>query len=132
MKYFITVSGSTYDLPDYTFAIADKIEVQENMNSGNGKFRDKCKGMYDLICSLIGKDKVENQIGKFTECDPNMVNILYLDIIKAYNKPLSEYNLTENETKFNEALSALDGEQLDKLSDLMKAVSSMDNFKVVK
>lgn len=132
MRYFVTMNNETVDLPDYTFGIADKIEDQERLNSGNGKFRDKCKGMYDLICSLIGKDKVESQIGKFPDCDPNMVNIIYLDIIKAYNKPLNDYNMDENQTKFNEAFSTMDGEQMKRLTDLVHAMSSIDKIKVVK
>lgn len=132
MRYFVTINNETTDLPDYTFSIADKIEEQERLNSGNGKFRDKCRGMYDLICSLVGKDKVESQIGKFPECDPNMVNIIYLDIIKAYNKPLNDYNIDENQTKFNEAFSAVDGEQMRKLTDLVNAMTSMEKIKVVK
>ena len=132
MRYFVTINNETTDLPDYTFSIADKIEEQERLNSGNGKFRDKCRGMYDLICSLVGKDKVESQIGKFPECEPNMVNIIYLDIIKAYNKPLNDYNIDENQTKFNEAFSAVDGEQMRKLTDLVNAMTSMEKIKVVK
>lgn len=132
MRYFVTINNETTDLPDYTFSIADKIEEQERLNAGNGKFRDKCRGMYDLICSLVGKDKVESQIGKFPECDPNMVNIIYLDIIKAYNKPLNDYNIDENQTKFSEAFSAVDGEQMRKLTDLVNAMTSMEKIKVVK
>ena len=50
MTYSIIINNETVNLPDYTFSIADKIEEQERINSGNGKFRDKCRGMYDLIC----------------------------------------------------------------------------------
>ena len=37
-NYYITYAGQEYDLPQYTFAIADMIEKQEVINSGNAKF----------------------------------------------------------------------------------------------
>lgn len=132
MNYSIIINNETVNLPDYTFGIADKIETQENLNAGSAKFRDKCKGMYDLICTLIGKDETEKHIGKFNDADPNTVNIVYLEIIKAYNKPLNDYNIDENQSKFSDALSAIDGEQVSKISELMKAINTVNKMQVVK
>ena len=92
MDYSMTVTGMVIELPKYTFDIAEKIERQEVVNSGTSKFKDKCKSMYATICSIIGEDKVADAIGTFNETDPNLINIMYLLLIKAYNYSIEEFN----------------------------------------
>lgn len=124
MEYSINYLGDTYYLPAYTFSIADKIEKQEQLNTGNSRFRDKCKGMYDLICELIGDD-IKSVIGDFQSTDPNVLNIIYLSIVRAYNKPVSDFNQEE-------ASIALNNEQLDKIMQVLSAMDKAKNLKVIK
>lgn len=124
MEYSINYLGDTYYLPAYNFSIADKIEKQEQLNTGNSKFRDKCKGMYDLICELIGDD-IKSVIGDFQSTDPNVLNIIYLSIVRAYNKPVSDFNQEE-------ASIALNNEQLDKIMQVLSAMDKAKNLKVIK
>lgn len=122
-NYYITYAGQEYDLPQYTFAIADMIEKQEVINSGNAKFKDKCKSMYDLLSKLLGEETLTNLVGKFNDSDPNTINIFYLMVARAYAKPLEEYN-EENAT------IDLDKYQVDKIVNLVEALDKASKIKV--
>lgn len=125
MTYTANFEGNIIDLPDYSFNIADKLERQESVNSGNGKLKDKCKSMYDLITDLIGTELTTTLLGKFNESDPNRVNILYLSIINAYNKPLQDFSESSVDEKINL-------EQIDKIVNLVTALEKAQNIKVKK
>lgn len=125
MTYTANFEGNIIELPDYTFNIADKLERQESVNSGNSKLKDKCKSMYDLITELIGTELITTLLGKFNESDPNRINILYLSIINAYNKPLQDFSESSVDDKINM-------EQIDKIVSLVSALEKAQNIKVNK
>ena len=125
MTYTANFEGNIIELPDYTFNIADKLERQETVNSGNSKHKDKCKSMYDLITDLIGTELITTLLGKFNESDPNRINILYLSIINAYNKPLQDFSESSVDDKINM-------EQIDKIVSLVSALEKAQNIKVNK
>ena len=125
MTYTANFEGNIIELPDYTFNIADKLERQESVNSGNSKLKDKCKSMYDLITDLIGAELITTLLGKFNESDPNRINILYLSIINAYNKPLQDFSESSVDDKINM-------EQIDKIVSLVSALEKAQNIKVNK
>ena len=125
MTYIANFEGNIIDLPDYSFNIADKLERQESVNLGNGKLKDKCKSMYDLITELIGTELIITLLGKFNESDPNRINILYLSIINAYNKPLQDFSESSVDEKINM-------EQIDKIVNLVTALEKAQNIKVNK
>lgn len=122
MEYSMFYNGESYDLPRYNFSIAEKIEKQEMLNRGTGLFKDKCKGMYNLIVDLLGKEETEKCIGKFNEADPNEINIAYLEIVKAYGKPVLEYNTTSAEEKIEDA-------NIDKLAKIVNAFEKIEKMK---
>ena len=125
MTYTANFEGNIIELPDYTFNIADKLERQESVNYGNGKLKDKCKSMYDLITDLIGTELTTTLLRKFNESDPNRINILYLSIINAYNKPLQDFSESSVDDKINM-------EQIDKIVSLVSALEKAQNIKVNK
>lgn len=126
MEYNITINGESYELPKYNMKIAEKLEKTELLNNkASESFKAKCKSMYDFCAELLGKEIVAVLIGKFEESDPNDINILYLDIVKTYNKPLEDYQQTETSEKLN-------GMEFDKLTELLNAVSRSDKFFKVK
>ena len=125
MTYTANFEGNIIELPDYTFNIADKLERQESVNSGNGKLKDKCKSMYDLITDLIGTELTTTLQRKFNESDPNRINIIYLSIINAYNKPLQDFSESSVDDKINM-------EQIDKIVSLVSALEKAQNIKVNK
>ena len=122
-NYNITweATGETIHLPDYTVDIAEKIESVMLYADTKARFRDKIKKMYDFLANLLGKEKVVEQFGKFEACDPNDINLLFLRITDAYNRPVSDYN----EDKIVEKL---DKTQIDKLSKIVDSADKIKNF----
>lgn len=121
MEYTIIWNGQSYDIPKYTMKISEKLEEIELLNRGNQKFRDKCKKMYDFIVEILGKETTSEILGKFEESDPNNLNILYLEIVKSYNKPLLDYNKQGVDEQ-------LDSEQVTKMLELVKALPNIKEF----
>ena len=93
MDYILNFKGEEVELPKYRFTIANKLEKQEDMNVGNASYQDKCKGMYNVVSDIIGKDRIKDLIGTFLQCDPNEINILYLKVLETYNTPLNDFNM---------------------------------------
>lgn len=122
MEYTVIYNGQSYDIPNYSIKISEKLEEIELLNRGNQKFRDKCKKMYDFIGEVLTKQVANELIGKFEDSDPNTINILYLEIVKAYNKPLADYNESEVEKRIN-------SDELEKMLELVKALPSIEKLK---
>ena len=122
-NYSITweATGETIHLPDYTVDIAEKIESVMLYADTKARFRDKIKKMYDFLDKLLGKEVVVGQFGKFENCDPNDINLLFLKITDAYNRPISDYN----EDKIVEKL---DKTQIDKLSKIVDSADKIKNL----
>ena len=45
MEYTVIYNGQSYDIPNYSIKISEKLEEIELLNRGNQKFKDKCKKM---------------------------------------------------------------------------------------
>lgn len=112
MVYTIIENGKSYDLPNYNLKISAKMEAVENFKSTAASASDKIRKMYDFITELVGKENAVEMIGKVDEADPNMINIVYLDIVRAYNKPLMDYEKERQAEQVN-------NEVFDKLEKLM-------------
>lgn len=122
MNYSIIIESKSYDLPAYSFGIAEKIEKQEILNKSNAKFREKCKSMYDFLVEVLGKTTINDLLGEFNNVEPNLLNLTYLKVISAYNNPIKEYS-NEN------ALNSLSDDKLDKLINLLNAMNNLDKLK---
>ena len=122
-NYSITweATGETIHLPDYTVDIAEKIESVMLYADTKARFRDKIKKMYDFLSNLLGKEKVIEQFGKFETCDPNDINLLFLRIKDAYNRPVADYN-------DDKIVEKLDKTQIDKLSKIVDSADKIKNF----
>ena len=123
MEYSIIHNGQAYDLPPYSLKIAEKLEKTELSNGSGKRFKEKCKGMYDLICELLTPDSTKEILGEFLDADPNTINIVYLEIVKQYNKPLDDYRAE----KTNESLS---DRNIQKLTDMLNAFEKVQNLKL--
>lgn len=121
MEYTILENGKTYDLPKYNLKISAKMEVVENFKRTGASSCDKIRKMYDFIAEIIGKENAVEILGKVDDADPNYINIVYLDIVKAYNKPLTEY---ESERQAEQ----LDNDIFDKLDKLVKGVNALNTL----
>ena len=69
------------------------------------------------------KNNIEELIGKFEDCDPNEINILYLQILKTYNEPLENY-------KDSDVYARLDNFQIEKLTSLVDALDKASKMKL--
>lgn len=123
--YRIEYGGNEYELPKYSFLISEKLEKQEEINKGVSNFKSKCKQMYNLIADILGADVTKDIIGEFSSTDPNEINILYLKIVKAYSKPIEDFN---EDTISN----SLDNLTVDKIIELTKAVEKANSLNIRK
>mgnify|MGYP003287575480 FL=1 len=119
MNYSIEFDGANYDLVPYSFGISDKLEKVDAFNESNATVREKCKKMYDLESEIIGKDTFESDFGKFEDVDPNVLNILWLKIIDAYEKPLTDFQ-TERRSQ------TLDDVEADKVLKVLETLGNVD------
>ena len=115
MQYNINYNDTVVTLPKYSLKIAEMLEQQDKINSSPIKFREKCKTMFATLENIIGNEKISELLGKFDECDPNEINLLYLSVIKAYGEPLNSYNT-------DSVYNSLNDMQVDKLTRLMDAL----------
>lgn len=126
MDYQVEFNGDVFTLPKYNLKIAEQLEKQELYNSKTElHFKEKCKGMYELVCTLLGQENCEKALGKFNNVDPNELNILYLSIIQTYNKPLNNFNQSI-------ALGDIDLSSYDKLIELINAMDKAQHLTVNK
>lgn len=121
MEYTLIKNGKSYDLPTYTLKIGAKMEAVENTNRSNASFTEKIKVIYDFCSEIIGKDNAVELVGKIDNADPNAVNILYLDIVKAYNKPLDDYNAERQSEQ-------IDTEAFNKLMKIMGSAEKLSEM----
>ena len=114
MQYNINYNDTVVTLPKYSLKIAEMLEQQDKINSSPIKFREKCKTMFTTLENIIGNEKISELLGKFEECDPDDINLLYLSTVKAYGEPLNNYNT-------DSVYNSLNDMQVDKLTRLMDA-----------
>lgn len=121
MGYTLTFKEHTIELPKYSLGIADKLEKQETINASAVKLKDKLKAMYELCEELVGKEKLVDIVGKFTEIDPNDLNILYLQINSTYNKPVIDYNAEVMEDRLKDS-------QISNIVELVNAMTQAEKL----
>ena len=121
MQYNINYNDTVVTLPKYSLKIAEMLEQQDKINSSPIKFREKCKTMFTTLENIIGNEKISELLGKFEECDPNDINLLYLSTVKAYGEPLNSYNT-------DSVYNSLNDMQVDKLTRLMDALEKANKL----
>lgn len=119
MDYSITIEGKTYSLPKYSMQIAEKIEGQNLLNGGNQKYRDRCRSMYNLCSELLSKESVIELMGEFKDIDPNILNIIYLEIVNQYQTPLNDYQSDQTQDQLKKY-------DIDKLIEVVKTTEKMN------
>jgi hypothetical protein len=127
MNYSFEINGNVIELPKYTISTMEKIEQLEKNSNSSASAKSKLQAMYNFLCDLVSKDKVEEVIGKFVEADPNNINIAYLSIVKEYNKPLNDYEMAdglEQIKELNNSDIAKLGETISKLEGVAQKVQA--------
>lgn len=122
MKYVVEFKDKEIVLPQYTIDIVDKIEKADKINmSDNRPYKEKVKALLDLEYELVGKDIVDELVGgELNSCDPNDVQILFILIIRAYDKPIDDINAERDDDVL---------EQLGQIKDTAEALNDVpDTF----
>lgn len=123
MNYTVEMNGNVIELPKYTISVMEKIEQVERNTNSSASAKTKLQGLYNFVCDLVGKDNVENAIGKFDEADPNDINIAYLSIVREYNKPLSDFEMNQG----LEQIKELNNSDISKLGDTVSKFENLVN-----
>lgn len=123
MNYEITLeNGNVLELPQYSMAIAKKLENADKVNASRESFEKKTRAVYDIVSGIIGKDKAKENIGEFAEVDPNAVYILYMRIVQEYNRPIDEFNWEKLE-------QSLENSQVEKITSIVGAAEKARGLK---
>lgn len=113
MDYIVEFYGNEIELPKYSLEITDKVEKVESTIARLSTVREQIKTVYKFLEDLLGKETVKTLLGSFASCDPNDINILYLKIVKCYNKPIENFQTESiksdiDETGVNELIPLLE------------------------
>lgn len=123
MNYEITLeNGNVLGLPQYSMAIAKKLENADKVNASQLSFEKKTKAVYDTVSDIIGKDKVKEIVGAFDEVDPNTIYILYMQIVREYNRPIDDFNRANLERSIEE-------NHVDKITSIIDAAEKARGIK---
>lgn len=115
-------------LPDYNIDVLEKIEKADNyFMSENRTRREKHEYLFKLECDLIGEDKTKELVGgDFKSCDQNMIQTLFVKIIRAYDKPIEDIKAEDEEETFEQLEQlAQTAEQLNKVPDTAGKLNRM-------
>lgn len=129
MNYFIEFDNQEISLPQYTWEIEDKLVEADKINmSENKTSRQKGEHLYNLECELIGEDKLKNLVGgDIKSCDPNAIQVVFIKILRAYDKPIEDVN-AEKEQPMLDQLGQI-SEYADKMSKMPEVVDKVSGAK---
>lgn len=129
MNYFIEFDNQEVSLPQYTWEIEDKLVEADKINmSENKTSRQKGEHLYNLECELIGEDKTKEIVGgDLKSCDPNAIQVVFIKILRAYDKPIEDVN-AEKEQPMLDQLGQI-SEYADKMSKMPEVVDKVSGAK---
>lgn len=129
MNYFIEFDNQEISLPQYTWEIEDKLVEADKINmSENKTSRQKGEHLYNLECELIGEDKTKEIVGgDLKSCDPNAIQVVFIKILRAYDKPIEDVN-AEKEQPMLDQLGQI-SEYADKMSKMPEVVDKVSGAK---
>lgn len=128
MDYILEFNNEEVKLPDYNIDVLEKIEKADNyFMSENRTRREKHEYLFKLECDLIGEDKTKELVGgDFKSCDQNMIQTLFVKIIRAYDKPIEDIKAEDEEETFEQLEQlAQTAEQLNKVPDTAGKLNRM-------
>lgn len=129
MNYFIEFDNQEISLPQYTWEIEDKLVEADKINmSENKTSRQKGEHLYNLECELLGEDKLKDLVGgDIKSCDPNAIQVVFIKILRAYDKPIEDVN-AEKEQPMLDQLGQI-SEYADKMSKMPEVVDKVSGAK---
>jgi hypothetical protein len=129
MNYFIEFDNQEISLPQYSWDIEDKLVEADKINmSENKTSRQKGEHLYNLECELIGENKTKAIVGgDIKSCDPNAIQVVFIKILRAYDKPIEDVN-AEKEQPMLDQLGQI-SEYADKVSKMPEVVDKVSGAK---
>lgn len=128
MNYILEFNNEEVNLPTYSFDILEKMEKADKVfMSENKTQREKLEYLYKLECELIGDDKLKDLVGgDIKSCDPNAIQVLFILIIRAYDKPIDDVNAQETEGTMEQLEQVAEfAEQMNKVPETVGKVNRM-------
>ena len=128
MEYIFEYNNEEIQLPSYNLDVVDKLEKADKVNmSENRTLREKTKVLFELESDLIGEEKAKELVGgDLKSCDPNIVQILFIRIIRAYDKPIDDINAEQTQGTFEQLEQMKEvAEQMNKVPDTVGKVNRM-------
>lgn len=121
MEYTIIVDGQSYDLPKKTLAVVSQLdEVLKVDVNGKLNIRQKFEKCYNFVKSLVGEEAAKEMFGSddLGEIDLTEVTLAVKKIVEAYDKPITDYELSKNMEK-------LDSLPIEQINSMMNAAEKM-------
>lgn len=128
MNYILEFNNEEVNLPTYSFDILEKMEKADKVfMSENKTQREKLEYLYKLECELIGDDKLKDLVGgDIKSCDPNAIQVIFILIIRAYDKPIDDVNAQETEGTMEQLEQVAEfAEQMNKVPETVGKVNRM-------
>ena len=128
MEYIFEYNNEEIQLPSYNLDVVDKLEKADKVNmSENRTLREKTKVLFELESDLIGEEKTKELVGgDLKSCDPNIVQILFILIIRAYDKPIDDINAEQTQGTFEQLEQMKEvAEQMNKVPDTVGKVNRL-------
>lgn len=115
--YDFIYNGETYELPKYTFKVADLIG-----KSNCSTLKETIRKRIDTISELLGPDFVAREIGTINDCDINVVSNIFEGIKEIYTTA-SEKTVID---LINKRMDDLEIDKLASLVDKIGTISSLE------
>lgn len=128
MNYILEFNNEEIKLPTYSFDILEKMEKADKVfMSENKTQREKLEYLYKLECELIGDDKLKDLVGgDIKSCDPNAIQVIFILIIRAYDKPIDDVNAQETEGTMEQLGQVAEfAEQMNKVPETVGKVNRL-------
>lgn len=121
MEYKVEHNGVTGVLPAFTRGVRRNIdEVNKKISDETVSLDARTEALYEFLEDSIGEESLTKMLGSndLDDIDLNDMNILFLKITKAYDKPVTDFNKP-----------ILDADTKKILHEIAGAARSVDTFK---
>lgn len=101
-KYTVNHNGTSCSLPTFTRVIKRKLDdVNVKISDTEITLDARIDAMYVFLSETLGEDALVKALGgaDLDEIDLNDLNILYLKVAKEYDRPVSDFNSLDIDSK---------------------------------
>lgn len=124
MEYRLEINDQVYELPKFNLGMKKKIDqINKDSKNDNISLEKRVTAIHNFLKETLGEEAV-NVIcegDSIETVDLQAINITYLSIVKAYDKPMEEFNSKKLEDVLNNDALA----RMDKLGKTVASIQSM-------